>query len=94
MQLSKKQKGFSQFVSKFLKSTLNFEHFEKKMTLTADVFPQLHTYIPVSEDPSTSNMVRGTKHCWNLNDTPFTIFIDHCEGSWVGKSVSERYSKS
>ena len=78
MQLSKKQKGFSQFFSKFLKSTLNFEHFEKKI---ADVFPQLRTYIPVSEDPSTSNMVRGTKHCWNLNGTTFTVFIDHCEGN-------------
>ena len=39
--LSQKQKTFSQFFSAFLKSTLNFEHFETKMTLTADVFPKL-----------------------------------------------------
>ena len=39
--LSQKQKTFSQFFSPFLKSTLNFEHFEKKMTLIADVFPKL-----------------------------------------------------
>ena len=30
MQLSQKQKTFSQFFAAFLKSTLNFEHFEKK----------------------------------------------------------------
>ena len=39
--LSQKQKTFSQFCSAFLKSTLNFEHFQKKMTLIADVFPKL-----------------------------------------------------
>ena len=38
--LSQKQKTFSQSLSGFLKSTLNFEHFQKKMTLIADVFPQ------------------------------------------------------
>ena len=32
---------------------------------------------PVSEDPSTSNMVNGLKHCCNLNDSSFTILIDH-----------------
>ena len=39
--LSEKQKTFSQFFSPFLKSALNFEHFQKKMTLIADVFPKL-----------------------------------------------------
>ena len=39
--LSQKQKTFSEFFFPFLKSTLNFEHFEKKMTLRADVFPKL-----------------------------------------------------
>ena len=39
--LSQKQKTFSQFFSAFLKSTLNFERFQKKMTLIADVFPKL-----------------------------------------------------
>ena len=39
--LSQKQKTFSEFFSAFLKSTLNFEHFEKKMTLRTDVFPKL-----------------------------------------------------
>ena len=39
--LSQKQKNFSPFFSPFFKSTLNFEHFQKKMTLIADVFPKL-----------------------------------------------------
>ena len=39
--LSQKQNTFSQFFSAFLKSTLNFEHFQKKINLIADVFPKL-----------------------------------------------------
>ena len=39
--LSQKQQTFSQFFSLFLKSSLNFEHFQNKMTLIADVFPKL-----------------------------------------------------
>ena len=39
--LSQKQKTFSQFFSAFFKSTLNFLHFQKKMTLIADVFSKL-----------------------------------------------------
>ena len=39
--LSQKQKTFSQFFSGFLNSTLNFEHFEKKINLIADIFPRL-----------------------------------------------------
>ena len=39
--LSQKQKTFSEFFSPFLKSTLNFERFQKKMTLIADVFLKL-----------------------------------------------------
>ena len=39
--LSQEQKTFALFLSAFLKSTLNFEHFQKKMTLIADVFPKL-----------------------------------------------------
>ena len=42
----------------------------------------------VSEDHSTSNMISGAKHCWNLQDSIFITFIDHCEGNWVGKSLS------
>ena len=44
MQVSRKQKTFSGCFSAFLKSSLNFKHFEKKrMTLIAEVFPKLRT---------------------------------------------------
>ena len=43
MQLSQKQKTFLGFFSAFWKSSLNFEHFQKKMTLIADLFPKLRT---------------------------------------------------
>ena len=39
--LSQKQKNFSQFFSAFFKCTLNFEHFQKKINLIADVFRKL-----------------------------------------------------
>ena len=34
---------------------------------------------PLSEDPSTSNMVNRPKSYWYLNDSNFTIVIDHCQ---------------
>ena len=40
---------------------------------------------PVSEHPSTSNMVRGTKHSGNLSHTTFAIFIDHWKAIGVEK---------
>ena len=43
MHLSIKQKVFSQLFAAFLESALNFEHFQKKMTLMAYVFPKLPT---------------------------------------------------
>ena len=43
MQLSEKQKPFSQFLGAFLKSRLNFKYFEEKMTLTDFVLPKLVT---------------------------------------------------
>ena len=46
MHLSRKQKKFSEFFSPFFESPLNFEHFQKKMTLIAYVFPKL----PTTED--------------------------------------------
>ena len=43
MQLSQKQKTFSELFSASLKSRLNFEHIQKKMTLIPNVFPKLRT---------------------------------------------------
>ena len=47
-----------------------------------------------SDDPSTSNMVNEAKHCWNLHQRSFIIFIDHCQVSWVGKNLSYWRAKS
>ena len=47
--LSQKQKIFSEFFSAFFESALNFEHFQKKMTLIAYLFPKL---------PTTKNVLR------------------------------------
>ena len=43
MNLSQKQNYFSEFFSAFFESALNFEHFQKKMTLIAYVFRNLPT---------------------------------------------------
>ena len=47
--LSEKQNIFPRFFCEFLESALNFEHFQKKMTLMAYVFPKL---------PTTKNVLR------------------------------------
>ena len=43
MQLSKKKNPFFSSFFASLKSTLNFDHFQKKMTLIADVYSKLQT---------------------------------------------------
>ena len=87
MQLSQKQKTFSQIFVAFLNFRLNFKHFEKKkMSITAFVFPKLGTLktfldkclkSPVSEDPSTSNMVNVPKHLPNLDYITCIILMRH-----------------
>ena len=47
--LSRKQKSFSDFSCAFFESGLSLEHFQKKMTLIAYVFPKL---------PTTKNLLR------------------------------------
>ena len=42
---------------------------------------------PVSWAPLGDNMANGLKHHCNLNDSTFTIFMNHCEGNSVGKSL-------
>ena len=49
MHLSQQQKIFYRSFSAFSESALNFEHFKKKMTLIAYVFPKL---------PTTKNLLR------------------------------------
>ena len=43
MHLSQKQKVFSEFFAAFFEFGLNFEHFQKKKSFIAYVFPKLPT---------------------------------------------------
>ena len=56
--LSQKQKIFSEFFSAFFESALNSEHFQKKMTLIAYVFPKLPTTKNVLRQMSKSSRFR------------------------------------
>ena len=97
MQLSGKQKTFCEFFAAFLKSRLNFEHFQKKGWLSYLRYFRnyglrkkwLHQCLksPIWRDLSESFMVNAPKHCWNLHGSTFTIFIDYCEGNWPAKSL-------
>ena len=99
MHLSKKQKNiFWIFFCAFLKFKSNFEHFEKKndphtlcILEITDCKRGAWTSLlknPVSEDPSTSDMVNCPKHYGNLKASTITIFINHSEENCVGKSLS------
>ena len=59
MSLSKKQKVFSQLFSAFFKYALNFEHFQKKMTLLAYVFAKLPTTKDVLRQMLKRSRLRG-----------------------------------
>ena len=59
MHLSEKQKIFSEFFSVFFESALNFEHFQKKITLIAYVFPKLPTTKDVLISMSKNSASRG-----------------------------------
>ena len=59
MQLSRKQKNFYEFLAAFLKSSLNFEHFQKKMTPMADVSQKLLTPQNVVRSTSKKSRFRG-----------------------------------
>ena len=58
MHLSQKEKIFAQFYSAFFESTVKFEHFQKKMTLIAYVFPKLPTTKNVLRQMSKSSRFR------------------------------------
>ena len=104
MQLSQKHKTFSEFFAPFLKCTINFKFFEKKeMTLVDILFPKLRTpktwsykclETPVYEDPSTSNIVNVSNHCWHLHHSTFFIWTDHCQVKWIKKSLRFWHPKS
>ena len=58
MHFSQKQKIFSGSFSAFFESALNFEHFQKKMTLIAYVFRKLPTTKNVLRQMSKSSRFR------------------------------------
>ena len=64
-----KKKIFPQFFSSFFKSALNFEHFQKKMTLIAYVFPKL---------PTTENVLRQMS-----KSSRFREPVDRRHGKWA-----------
>ena len=69
MHLSQKEKFFSECFSAFFESALNSEHFQKKMTLIAYVFPKL---------PTTKNVLRQmSKSC------RFRELVDRQHGKWA-----------
>ena len=60
MQLSRKQKSFSDFFSAFLKSNWHFGCLKEKMTLIGDVFPKLQPPKNVVRSTSKKSRLRGS----------------------------------
>ena len=69
MHLSQKEKIFSQFFSVFFESALNFEHFQKKRTFIAYVFPKL---------PTTKNLLRQM-----CKSSRFREPVERRHGKWA-----------
>ena len=67
--LSQKHKIFSGSFSAFFESALYFEHFRKKMTLIAYVFPKL---------PTTKNLLRQMS-----KSSRFREPLDRRHGKWA-----------
>ena len=97
IQVSRKQKTFSEFFSALLKSNLKFEHFQKKkMSLISDGFPKLRTPKNMVKSMSKISHFKGSfgkqhgKRAQKLVKfacSTFTIFIDHFECNCLTKSV-------
>ena len=73
------------------------------MPLIAYAFPKLKTVKNVVRQMSKNSRFRRpfdkqhgkrSKHCWNLYDNTFIIFIDLSEETWIRKSPSQWYVKS
>ena len=64
MHLSRKQNIFSQLFSAFLKSTLNFEHFQKKVTPMAYIFLKLPPPKDALSQMSKNSRLRGPVQGW------------------------------
>ena len=90
------RKNFSQFFSVFSKSRLNLNNFETdnphrfciSEIMYSEKVVNKNVKSPISEYPSSNNMVNLPKHCWNLHHSIFIIVIDDWQVNWVGKSFS------
>ena len=69
MHFSQKEKIFSRSFSAFFESALNFEHFRKKITLIAYVFPKL---------PTTKNVLTQMS-----KSSRFREHLDRRHGKWA-----------
>ena len=69
MHLSPKQKSFSEFCCAFFESALSLEHFQKKMTLIAYVFPKL---------PTTKNVLRQMSKSFRFRER-----LDRRHSKWA-----------
>ena len=97
MELSQQKKPFLNFLLHFWNEEKISNNLKQMMTLIDFVFPKLRPLkmwwdkclkSPVSEDPSTSNMVNMPKRSWNQHHNTFSILIDNCQVNWVRKSLS------
>ena len=75
------RKLYVNFFLYFWNRQVDFDYFEK----SDDPHSLLDKYLKslFSQDPSKGNMINGPKHCWNLRESTFIIFIDNCEENWV-----------
>ena len=103
MQLSQKQKTFSEFFAAFWKCRLNFEHCEKKYGphrfCISEITDSENVVISMSKKSRFSRQFRkqhgnGPKHCWNVCHSTLIKIIDHCQGNWVRQSLSYWHAKS
>ena len=69
MHLSQNEKSFSNFSCAFFESALSLQHFQKKMTLIAYVFPKL---------PTTKNVLRQMS-----KSSRFREPLDRRHGKWA-----------
>ena len=69
MHLSQKQNIFCEFFSAFVKSALNSEHLQKKMTLIAYVCPKL---------PTTKNVLRQMSKSFRFRER-----LDRRHSTWA-----------
>ena len=104
MELAQKQKNFFSIFCSLFEIYMKFEKFWMKRWPSPLFYFRnlrtLKTWIDnclkslVSEDPSTRNMVIVPKHCWNLHQSTFIIFIGHWQRNCVWESLSYTQAKS